>query len=50
MNQTDHKQSKKTYTAPELILRGVLLSPEDDFTKTSFTGTTTKPSTGTTTV
>ncbi len=49
MNQTKHKQSKKTYTAPELTLRGLLLTPEDDFTKTSLTQTTTKPSTETTT-
>jgi len=50
MNQSNHKQSKKTYTAPELIFRGLLLSPEDDFTKISLTETTTKPSTGKTTV
>jgi|GEM_PF-6084452 len=32
---------KKTYTVPELTLRGLLMTPEDDFTKTSLKETTT---------
>lgn len=44
MNQSNQK-AKKTYTTPEITLRGILLFPEDDFTKLDLKGTTAQSST-----
>lgn len=47
MNQSNQKV-KKTYTTPEINLLGILLFPEDDFTKIDLKGTTAQPSKTTT--